>query len=205
MPTGAGDGAAVGLQVSRELVAPRCWRVRWVTRKPPCSAVTASRLFCPLPSWQTALHAARNGHSCSGRRRRRTPTRNALQSRARIKRKERLILERTPAERELACSFTQESTRFNVRGLQIDHHRDRSVTMTYRLGIEQPNHPEERWEVALPWGDTSFVDVLTSPAPEPGRLDMLASLVRSLLGNGGRPRGMSGRRRRWGAACDGLT
>ncbi|MCC5035532.1 hypothetical protein DMH02_020535 [Streptomyces sp. WAC 00631] len=92
------------------------------------------------------------------------------------------MLERTPAERELTCSFTQGSTRFNVRGLQIDQHRDRSVTITYRLDIEQPNRPEERWEVALPWGDTSFVDVLTSPAPEPGRLDMLASLVRSLLG-----------------------
>ncbi|MBQ0983998.1 hypothetical protein KBZ10_05560 [Streptomyces sp. F63] len=65
--------------------------------------------------------------------------------------------------------------------MRIDHHRDRSVTMTYRLGIEQPNLREEQWEVALPWGDKSFVDVLTSPAPDPGRLEMLVSLVRSLL------------------------
>ncbi|MFG2022939.1 hypothetical protein [Streptomyces sp. NPDC048825] len=88
---------------------------------------------------------------------------------------------RSPAELVLARSFTQGSTRFNVRDLQIDHHHDRSVTMTYQLDIAQPNHPEERWEVVLPWSDKSFVDVFTSPAPEPGRLDMLASLVRSLL------------------------
>ncbi|NGO45531.1 hypothetical protein [Streptomyces ureilyticus] len=90
--------------------------------------------------------------------------------------------ERSPAERVLARSFTQGRTRFNVRDLQIDHHQDRSVTMTYRLDIAEPNRLEERWEIALPWSDKSFVDVFTSPAPEPGRLEMLTSLVRSLLG-----------------------
>jgi hypothetical protein len=37
---------------------------------------------------------------------------------------------RSPAELLLARSFTEGSTRFTVRDMQIDHHQDRSVTMT---------------------------------------------------------------------------
>ncbi|WP_432057296.1 hypothetical protein [Streptomyces sp. bgisy022] len=87
----------------------------------------------------------------------------------------------TPAQRALARSFTSRGTRFDVSDLRIDHHRDRSATLTYRLAVAREGRQEEHWEVTLPWDDTSFADVLTSPAPEPDRLTMLVSLVRSLL------------------------
>jgi hypothetical protein len=87
----------------------------------------------------------------------------------------------TPAERALARSFASPSTRFDVSDLRIDHHLDRTATLTYQLVIARHGHQEQHWEVTLPWDDKSFTDVLTSPEPEPARLDMLVHLVRSLL------------------------
>ncbi|MGW6292551.1 hypothetical protein [Streptomyces sp. NPDC055058] len=91
------------------------------------------------------------------------------------------IVAQTPAERALARSFASPSKRFDVSDLRIDHHLDRTATLIYQLAIARPGHQEEHWEVTLPWDDKSFADVLTSPAPEPGRLAMLVHLVRSLL------------------------
>ncbi|CAL9504131.1 hypothetical protein [Streptomyces sp. enrichment culture] len=88
----------------------------------------------------------------------------------------------TPTELALARSFTSRGTRFDVADLRIDHHQDRSATLTYRLAVaREGRQEEEHWEVTLPWDDKSFVDVLTSPAPEPDRLAMFVSLVRGLL------------------------
>ncbi|MBQ0987091.1 hypothetical protein KBZ10_21750 [Streptomyces sp. F63] len=42
-------------------------------------------------------------------------------------------------------------------------------------------HQDEAWAVTLPWDDKSFVDVLTSPAPDPVRLQQLVHVVRALL------------------------
>ncbi|WP_447035508.1 hypothetical protein [Streptomyces sp. DSM 118878] len=89
----------------------------------------------------------------------------------------------TPAERVLARSFTSDdgATRFNVTNLTVDHHPDRSVTLTYRLIIERKGHADECWVFTLPWSDRSFVDVFTSSAPDPERLRQLVELVRGLL------------------------
>ncbi|MER8161165.1 hypothetical protein [Streptomyces sp. NPDC094472] len=92
-----------------------------------------------------------------------------------------LMAAQTPAESRLACSFTSGGTTFEVSDLGIEYHPDRTVTLTYRLAVVPQGHEEERWEVTLPWDDKSFVDVFTSSAPEPDRLSMLVSLVRSLL------------------------
>ncbi|MFJ9669153.1 hypothetical protein ACIRPP_31890 [Streptomyces sp. NPDC101219] len=92
-----------------------------------------------------------------------------------------MMAAQTPAERALARSFAGPGTRFDVSDLRIDHHPDRSATLTYQLAIARQGHREEHWEVTLPWEDKSFADVLTSPAPEPDRLNMLVYLVRSLL------------------------
>ncbi|MGW7067179.1 hypothetical protein ACWGII_13990 [Streptomyces sp. NPDC054855] len=89
----------------------------------------------------------------------------------------------TPAEGVLARSFTSDdgATRFTVTDLTADHHPDRSLTLTYRLIIERQDHAEECWVFTLPWSDRSFVDVFTSPAPDPERLRQLVELVRGLL------------------------
>lgn len=56
------------------------------------------------------------------------------------------------------------------------------MVLTYRLAVARDGHQgEEQWEVTLPWTDRSFLDVLASPAPEPERLRVFVSLVRSLL------------------------
>ncbi|MDT0347153.1 hypothetical protein [Streptomyces litchfieldiae] len=91
------------------------------------------------------------------------------------------MVARTPAEQALARSFTSGGTRFDISDLVIDHHPNRDVTLTYRLAVVRPGLREERWEVTLPWRDKSFVDVLTSPAPEPDRLSMLVTLVTGLV------------------------
>ncbi|QEU96289.1 hypothetical protein [Streptomyces kanamyceticus] len=89
----------------------------------------------------------------------------------------------TPAERALARSYTSDdgAIRFDVVDLTVDHHSDRSATLTYRLVIEREGHADERWVVTLPWHDKSFVDVLTSDVPDPERLRQLVQLVRGLL------------------------
>ncbi|MFP3991556.1 hypothetical protein U9R90_29635 [Streptomyces sp. E11-3] len=90
----------------------------------------------------------------------------------------------TPAERALSRSYTtgDGQVAFTVSGLSVDHHADRSLTLTYSLSVARRGHRgEERWVVTLPWEDKSFVDVFTSPAPDPDRLGQLVHLVRSLL------------------------
>jgi hypothetical protein len=51
----------------------------------------------------------------------------------------------------------------------------------YRLTVERPGREDERWAVALPWEDSSFADVLASPAPAPERLRQFVHLVHALL------------------------
>lgn len=89
----------------------------------------------------------------------------------------------TPAERALARSYTtgDDKIRFNITDLSVDHHPNRSATLTYWLTVGRQGHQDERWVFTLPWSDKSFVDVLTSPVPDPDRLRQLVQLVRSLL------------------------
>jgi hypothetical protein len=88
----------------------------------------------------------------------------------------------TPAEQALARSFTTGRTRFDISELSIDYHANRSVVLTYQLTVTREGHQgDEQWEVTLPWTDKSFLDVLASPAPEPERLRVFVTLVRSLL------------------------
>ncbi|MGY6023052.1 hypothetical protein [Streptomyces spinosirectus] len=90
--------------------------------------------------------------------------------------------EQTPAERALSRSYvTADGVRFDVDAMTVEHRPDRTATLTYRLTVGRPGHPEERWVVALPWDDKSFADVLTSPAPAPDRLPQLVHLVRAHL------------------------
>lgn len=91
--------------------------------------------------------------------------------------------ERTSAERELARSYTtgDGEVRFNIADLSVDHHPDRSVTLTYQLTVERSGLPDERWVFTLPWDDKSFADVFTSAAPDPERLRQLVHLVHALL------------------------
>ncbi|MFC9281667.1 hypothetical protein [Streptomyces collinus] len=89
---------------------------------------------------------------------------------------------KAPAQQALERSWaTVDHVGFTVTGLSIEHHPDRAVTLAYALTVERPGHPGERWAVALPWDDKSFVDVLTSPAPDPDRLRELVHIVRALL------------------------
>ncbi|MFE2374316.1 hypothetical protein [Streptomyces sp. NPDC059398] len=89
----------------------------------------------------------------------------------------------TPAEQALARSYTtgEGKVRFNVTGLSVDHRPDRSVTLTYWLTVGRKGLSDEHWEFTLPWDDKSFLDVLTSPAPDPERLQQLVHIVRTLL------------------------
>ncbi|WP_329147440.1 hypothetical protein OIU91_17340 [Streptomyces sp. NBC_01456] len=89
----------------------------------------------------------------------------------------------TPTEQALACSYTtgDGEVRFNVTELSVDHRPDRSVTLTYWLTVERQGLKEEHWEFTLPWDDKSFLDVLTSPSPDPERLQQLVHIVRVLL------------------------
>ncbi|MFG2888450.1 hypothetical protein [Streptomyces sp. NPDC048248] len=93
------------------------------------------------------------------------------------------MVTRTPAERALARAYSTGDGRisFRVSELSVEHHPDRSLTLTYRLTVARPGHHDERWEFALPWEDKSFADVFASPSPDPDRLGVLVHLVRSLL------------------------
>lgn len=93
------------------------------------------------------------------------------------------MVAQTPAEQALANSYTtgDGSTRFNVDGLSVDHQQDRSVTLTYWLTVTREGLEDERWVFTLPWSDKSFVDVFTSPNPDPDRLRLLVDMVRGLL------------------------
>ncbi|MGW3665188.1 hypothetical protein [Streptomyces sp. NPDC005141] len=88
----------------------------------------------------------------------------------------------TPAEQALSRSYvTPDGLRFDVAELSVQHRQSHGVTLTYRLTVSRQGHPDERWVVALPWDDRSWVDVLTSPAPPPDRLRQLVRLVRAHL------------------------
>lgn len=93
------------------------------------------------------------------------------------------VVEQTPAERALARSFTSGNgqVRFEVTNLTVHHHANRSVTFTYWITVVRQRHPEEDWELTLPWDDKSFTDVLTAPQPDPERLKQLVHLVHALL------------------------
>lgn len=88
----------------------------------------------------------------------------------------------TPAEQALGRSYTTaDGVGFNITQLTVEHHPDRTVTLTFGLNVQRADHPDEIWVVTLPWDDKSFVDVLTSPAPHPDRLQQLVHIVRTLL------------------------
>ncbi|MFD0008226.1 hypothetical protein ACFVJ4_38375 [Streptomyces sp. NPDC127178] len=90
--------------------------------------------------------------------------------------------ERTPAEQALARSYTTaDGVGFNITQLTVEHHPDRTVTLTFGLTVQRPDQPDEIWVVTLPWDDKSFVDVFTSPAPHPDRLQQLVYIVHALL------------------------
>ncbi|MFF1285697.1 hypothetical protein [Streptomyces sp. NPDC058299] len=90
--------------------------------------------------------------------------------------------ERTPAEQALNRSYvTADGLRFDVVSLSVEHRPDRGMTLTYSLTVRRQGHPDERWVVALPWDDRSWVDVLTSPAPPADRLRQLVHLVHAHL------------------------
>ncbi|GHH07320.1 hypothetical protein [Streptomyces lanatus] len=90
--------------------------------------------------------------------------------------------ERTPAEQALGRSYTTvDRVGFNITRLTVEHHADRTATLTFGLTVQRPDHPDETWVVTLPWDDKSFVDVLTSPAPHPDRLRQLVHIVHALL------------------------
>ncbi|MFD4571836.1 hypothetical protein ACFWNK_15910 [Streptomyces sp. NPDC058417] len=90
--------------------------------------------------------------------------------------------EQTPAEQALSRSYvTGDGLRFDVTKLAIEHHPDRSATLTYWLTVSGQGRPDERWLLTLPWDDKSWADVLTSPAPPPDRLRRLVHLVHAHL------------------------
>uniref|UniRef100_A0AAU1UKY2 Uncharacterized protein n=1 Tax=Streptomyces sp. NBC_00119 TaxID=2975659 RepID=A0AAU1UKY2_9ACTN len=90
--------------------------------------------------------------------------------------------EQTPAEQALSRSYTTaDGLRFDVIQLSVEHHQDRSATLTYRLTVGRRGRPDEGWEVALPWDGKSWTDVLTSPVPPPDRLQQLVHLVHTHL------------------------
>jgi hypothetical protein len=92
------------------------------------------------------------------------------------------VEEQTSAEQALSRSYvTADGLRFDVIKLSVEHHPDRSATLTYRLTVGRRGHPDEHWVVTLPWGDKSWVDVLTSPTPPPDRLRQLVHLVHAHL------------------------
>ncbi|NEA46699.1 hypothetical protein [Streptomyces sp. SID10815] len=88
----------------------------------------------------------------------------------------------TPAEQVLSRSYvTADELRFHVDKLSVELHPDRSMALAYRLSVGRHGRPAERWEVALPWNDKSWLDVLISPAPAPDRLQQLLHLVHAQL------------------------
>ncbi|MEU7581640.1 hypothetical protein AB0B50_29025 [Streptomyces sp. NPDC041068] len=109
----------------------------------------------------------------------------------------------TPAEGALARSHTTDdgTVRFNITDLTVEHEPGRSATLTYRLIVERKGHADECWVVDVPWGDKSFVDVLTSSAPDPERLRQLVQLVRSLLEEWWATKGHDRRSAKMGRRC----
>lgn len=93
------------------------------------------------------------------------------------------MVDRTPAEQALARSYTtgDGSVSFDITDLSVEHRPGGAAVLAYRLTVERPGRQDERWAVALPWEDSSFADVLASPAPEPDRLQQLVHLVHALL------------------------
>ncbi|MFH8569376.1 hypothetical protein [Streptomyces sp. NPDC017993] len=93
------------------------------------------------------------------------------------------MVAQTPAERALARSYTTGDGRisFRISDLLVEHHPNRSLTLTYWLTVVRPDHQDERWEFTLPWEDKSFADIFTSPSPDPDRLGGLVHLVHALL------------------------
>ncbi|MFF1400133.1 hypothetical protein ACFVZD_40955 [Streptomyces sp. NPDC058287] len=90
--------------------------------------------------------------------------------------------EQTPAEQALSRSYvTADGLHFGVVKLSVEHHQDRSATLTYLLTVGRQGHPDQDWEVALPWDDKSWTDVFTSPAPPLDRLQQLVHLVHAHL------------------------
>jgi hypothetical protein len=90
--------------------------------------------------------------------------------------------EQTPAEEALSRSYAPaDGLRFDVTRMSVAHHPGRGATLTYWLTVVRQGRPDERWVVALPWEDTSWADVLTSPAPPPDRLRQLVRLVHAHL------------------------
>jgi hypothetical protein len=92
------------------------------------------------------------------------------------------VEEQTPAEQALSSSYvTADGLRFDVSRMTVEHHPDRTATLTYWLTVGRRDHPDEQWLVTLPWADKSWADVLTSPAPPPDRLQQLVHLVHAHL------------------------
>ncbi|WP_405869585.1 hypothetical protein [Streptomyces sp. NBC_00005] len=90
--------------------------------------------------------------------------------------------EQTPAEQALSRSYvTADGLRFDVTRMTVEHHPDRSATLTYWLTVGRKDQPDERWVVTLPWDDKSWTDVLTSAVPPPDRLQQLVHLVHAHL------------------------
>jgi hypothetical protein len=92
------------------------------------------------------------------------------------------VEEQTPAEQALSSSYvTADGLRFDVSRMTVEHHPDRTATLTYWLTVGRRDHPDEQWLVTLPWADKSWADVLASPAPPPDRLQQLVHLVHAHL------------------------
>lgn len=93
------------------------------------------------------------------------------------------MADRTPAEQALARSYTtgDGSVRFAVADLSVEPRPGGAAVLAYRLTVKRPGREDERWAVTLLWEDSSFTDVLTSPAPDPERLRQLVHLVHALL------------------------
>ncbi|MGW6737470.1 hypothetical protein [Streptomyces sp. NPDC055013] len=90
--------------------------------------------------------------------------------------------EGTPAEQALGRSYTTvDGVEFHITQLTVAHRPDRTVTLTFGLTVQRPDHPDQSWVVTLPWDDKSLVDVLTSTAPQPDRLQQLVHIVHALL------------------------
>ncbi|MFE9921029.1 hypothetical protein ACFYQA_05455 [Streptomyces sp. NPDC005774] len=93
------------------------------------------------------------------------------------------MVAQTPAEQALARSYTtgDADMRFDIDDLSVEHRPGGAAVLAYRLTVERPGREGERWAVTLPWEDSSFADVLASPAPDAERLRQLVHLVHALL------------------------
>ncbi|WP_228450171.1 hypothetical protein, partial [Streptomyces alkaliterrae] len=59
----------------------------------------------------------------------------------------------TPAEQALARSYTtgDGAVTFDITDLSVDHHLNRSVTLTYWITVKRQGRPDERWVFTLDW------------------------------------------------------